>query len=260
MRMRKKPNLEKRMNETAELLIKSPENNKGSWRELFPGYEKLWLELGCGKGRFTAGTAAENPDAFIVAVEKVFDAMVVGMERVKAADLRNVRFVGSDVKLLGEMFASGEVDRIFINFCDPWPKSSDAKHRLTAPDFLRSYASLLPIGGEICFKTDNFPLFDWSEKVLREEGWDISFFTTDLHKDGINGIMTDYEAKFHAEGIKINRLVAVKTEKTLTLAAGPHERLRDASLADAIANILKAREEEKTRAKAEAEKSGEALK
>ena len=132
-----------------------------------------------------------------------------------------------------EMFAPGEVDRIYINFCDPWPKSRDAKFRLTAPAFLRSYADALPIGGEIHFKTDNAPLFDWSAGIFAEEGWEVKELTHDLHANGPVGIMTDYEAKFYAEGLKINRLVAVKTEKTKTTAAGEPPRLRNAALSDA---------------------------
>ncbi len=233
MRMRKKPNLLPRMEKAEATLIKEPETMPGKWREVFPGYKELWLELGCGKGRFTADTAEANPDAFLVAIEKVPDAMVVGMERVLGRGIENVRFMDRDVILLPEIFAPGEVDRVFVNFCDPWPKSRDAKHRLTAPGFQRLYADVLPIGGEIHFKTDNLPLFQWSLEQFELEGWTLKEVTNDLHANGICGIMTDYEAKFHAEGIKINRLVAVKTEKTKCTADGEVERLRNASLSDA---------------------------
>ncbi len=233
MRMRKKPNLLPRMEKAGSALIKEPETMPGKWKESFPGYKELWLELGCGKGRFTADTAEANPEIFLVAVEKVPDAMVVGMERVVSRGIENVRFMDRDVVLLPEIFAMGEVDRVFVNFCDPWPKSRDAKHRLTAPGFQRLYADVLPIGGEIHFKTDNLPLFQWSLEQFALEGWDLKEVTNDLHENGICGIMTDYEAKFHAEGIKINRLVAVKTASTKTTADGEVERLRNASLSDA---------------------------
>jgi len=233
MRMRKKPNLLPRMEKAGATLIKEPETMPGKWKESFPGYKELWLELGCGKGRFTADTADANPEAFLVAIEKVPDAMVVGMERVVSRGIENVRFMDRDVVLLPEIFAAGEVDRVFINFCDPWPKSRDAKHRLTAPGFQRLYADVLPLGGEIHFKTDNLPLFQWSLEQFALEGWELKEVTNDLHANGICGIMTDYEAKFHAEGIKINRLVAVKTADTKTTADGEVERLRNASLSDA---------------------------
>ena len=138
-----------------------------------------------------------------------------------------------DALELGEVFENAEIERIFINFCDPWPKSRDAKHRLTAPGCLRSYADLLPTGGEIHFKTDNRPLFDWSVEQFNAEGWELREVKNDLHADGVAGVMTDYEAKFHAQGVKINRLVAVKTEKTKTTASGQVPRLRDAALSDA---------------------------
>ena len=233
MRMRKKPNLVPRMEKCAAVQVTEPKARRGVWRETLPECREIWLELGCGKGRFTAGTAGAYPDIMLLAVERVADAMVTGMERVCEMGIGNVRFMDMDALELPEVFAPGEVQRIFINFCDPWPKSRDAKHRLTAPGFLRSYADLLPVGGEIHFKTDNRPLFDWSREQLCAEGWELREITNDLHEKGIVGIMTDYEAKFHGMGIKINRLVAVKTTGTLGSAAGVPERLRDQALSDA---------------------------
>lgn len=233
MRMRKKPNLLPRMERAAAVQITDPETYPGLWRERLPGYSALHLELGCGKGRFTADTAAQNPDILLVAVEKVPDAMVVGMERVTERGIGNVRFIDRDVTLLPCIFAKGEVDRIYLNFCDPWPKSRYAKNRLTAPGFLRLYADALPVGGQIHFKTDNRPLFDWSVEQLQAEGWAIGELTNDLHEHGVCGVMTDYEAKFHAEGVPINRLVATRTAQTKTTADGTPGRLYNASLRDA---------------------------
>ena len=234
MRMRKKPNLLPRMERAASVLITAPEELPDQWRARFPGYEALHLELGCGKGRFTADTAAAAPEVLLVAVEKVPDAMVVGMERAIERGLKNVRFLDRDVTLLPEIFAPGEVDRIYLNFCDPWPKSRDAKHRLTAPGFLRLYADALAEGGQLWFKTDNLPLFQWSVEQFTAEGWALSEVTNDLHANGVQGIMTDYEAKFHAQGVKINRLVATRTAETKTMARdGAPARLYDAGLSDA---------------------------
>lgn len=216
-----------------ELMEKVPAEVKGSWRNRYPDYKELHLEIGCGKGRFTVETAKANPDILLVAVERVPSAMVMAMERVRNEEVNNVVFIDADAAKLSEMFAPGEVDRIYINFCDPWPKSRDAKFRLTAPAFLRSYADALPTGGEIHFKTDNTPLFDWSTGIFGEEGWEVRELTHDLHENGPVGVMTDYEVKFYAEGQKINRLVAVKTEKTKTTAAGEPPRLRNAALSDA---------------------------
>ena len=233
MRMRKRPNLEPRMARCAALMIDDPETMRGRWAESFPGYKNIFLELGCGKGRFTADTAGNNPDTLFIALEKVPDAMVIAMERVKERGIENVRFIDGFAEKLTEIFAPGETDRIYINFCDPWPKSRDAKFRLTAPGFLRMYSSILAPGGEIHFKTDNTPLFDWSAEQFNTECWALSELTHDLHKNGAVGIMTDYEAKFYAEGLKINRLVAEKTADTRDVSAGPVPRLRNAALSDA---------------------------
>lgn len=233
MRMRKKPNLIPRMERASAVQIETPESYQGNWRASFPQYDELHLELGCGKGRFTADTAELNPNVFLVAVEKVRDAMVVGMERATERGLTNVRFVDMDVAQINEVFAPNEVNRIYLNFCDPWPKSRDAKHRLTAPGFLRKYASVLPINGQIHFKTDNLPLFQWSLEQFQKEGWTLTEVSNDLHENGICGVMTDYEAKFHEQGIKINRLVAIKTAETKTTADGIPARLYDSGLSDA---------------------------
>ena len=150
------------MERCTRVLISDPEERKGKWRELIPEAKEVFLELGCGKGRFTAETAAQNPQALYIAVERVPDAMVIAMERVCAQELHNVFFVDGDVAQLPLFFAPGEVDRIYINFCDPWPSNRHAKRRLTHPDFLLRYRQVLAEAGEIHFKTDNRDLFEWS--------------------------------------------------------------------------------------------------
>lgn len=198
------------MERCAALKDASPEENFGRWLAVFPDFEELHLELGCGKGRFTAEMAEHNPNIFFAAVEKVPDALVVAMERAFDQGLQNVRFLECDAANLSEMFAPGEASRIYINFPDPWRKTKQYKRRLTAPSFLKIYADLLAEGGEVWFKTDNVPLFEWSIEQFSENGWALRDVTRDLHKNGPQGVMTDYEAKFHAEGVKINRLVAVR--------------------------------------------------
>lgn len=210
MRMRKKPNLIPRMEACADVQIMNPEDYRGKWLEAFPGYKELRVELGCGKGRFTADTAAAEPDVLFVAIERVPDAMVVAMERVCQGELKNVRFIDVDAVRSLEIFAEGEVSRIYINFPDPWRKSRQYKRRLTAPTFLKLYEQLLAPGAEIWFKTDNRPLFDWSVETMEENGWTLTEVTNDLHTNGPVGVMTDYEAKFYGEGVPINRLVAKK--------------------------------------------------
>lgn len=210
MRIRKKPNLIPRMERCAHVKIDDPAALKGEWKSNFPNYEQLWLEIGCGKGRFTAETAVQNPNCFLVAIEKVPDAMIMGMERCFDRKLENVRFIDGDALALPILFDRSELDRIFLNFCDPWPKSRDAKHRLTSPGFLKIYEEILKPQGEIHFKTDNDALFEYSLDIFKEEGWILSDVTRNLHEHGIVGVMTDYESKFHEQGVSINRLVAKK--------------------------------------------------
>lgn len=212
MRMRKKKNLAPRMERCDEFWIREPEEYKGKWRALMPNCRELRLELGCGKGGFTVKTAQAEPDVLIIAVERVPDAMVIAMERAEQMELQNVYFVDADADRLPDYFEPGEVDRIYLNFSDPWPSNRHAKRRLTHPDFLNKYAWVLKDRGEVHFKTDNHDLFEWSLFQFPKAGFDLEQVTRDLHANGIQGIMTDYEAKFHALGQPINRCVGVKKE------------------------------------------------
>ena len=212
MRMRKKKNLIPRMERCAERLIRDPYDRPGRWRELMPQAREIHLELGCGKGRFTAGTAAAEPDVLFLAVEMVPDAMVVAMERCVGAGLSNVFFLSANADQVPYFFAPGEVDRIYINFCDPWPSGRHAKRRLTHGNFLKLYRQVLKMGGQIHFKTDNQPLFEFSVEELPRFGFRLSEVTRDLHGNGPVGIMTDYEAKFFGLGQPIGRCVGTMVE------------------------------------------------
>ena len=218
------------MERCREYLVEEPAEKRGAWRE---EGRKLLLELGCGKGSFTCALSERERDAEILAIEKVPDAMILAMEKAKALKLTNVRFLDFDAAGLREIFAPGEVDRIYINFCDPWPKSRDAKFRLTAPSFLRIYADILAEEGEVCFKTDNLPLFLWSKEQFENEGWELKEVTADLHAGGIRGILTDYEKRFLEQGVAIKSLTAVKRDSTRNGSAGEPPRLRNAALSDA---------------------------
>ncbi len=203
MRMRKKPNLIPRMERCAAVQIMEPEALRGRWGEEFSSYREIWLELGCGKGRFTCELAQRNPEVLLLALEKVPDAMVVAMERVTEQNIPNVRFLDRDAELLPEIFAPGEIVRLFVNFPDPWPKKKQYKRRLTAPAFLERYKALLPEGGELWFKTDNADLYDWSLETLKSCGW-----TLRPMPEGTP--MTDYEARFTAMGLPIHRIIGVR--------------------------------------------------
>lgn len=210
MRMRKKPNLGQRMERCAQFLQEEPEKLRGQWRNLKTEARQLWLELGCGKGKFTAEMAEQNPDVLYLAVERVPDAMVVAMERCAAKGLTNVFFVDGDAASLRNFFAPGEVDRLFINFCDPWPSNRHARRRLTHRDFLVLYRGILRDGGEVHFKTDNRDLFEYSLFQFPKAGYTLTEVTRNLHEHGIQGVMTDYEEKFYRAGTPINRCVGTK--------------------------------------------------
>lgn len=228
MRMRKKKNLVSRMEACEALLVADPAAEKGRWRERKPDAAKLRLELGCGKGRFTAETAAAHPEDLYVAVERVPDAMVIAMERCRALGLTNVFFIDGDAAALDRYFAPGEVDLLYINFCDPWPSVKHSRRRLTHVNFLRSYRRVLKEGGQIHFKTDNHDLFEWSLFQFPKAGFALSEVTRNLHEHGVQGVMTDYEEKFHALGTPINRCV------------GTMEALPDVPLVDGLARRLPA--------------------
>ena len=209
MRMRKMKNLEPRMERCAALRVQSPAEKKGHWRDLMPGCAALWVEVGCGKGKFTAETAQANPDVLLIAVERCREAMVVAMEKAQAMGLTNVYYIDMDVAEIENIFAPGEIDRLFINFPDPWPRKKNAKRRLTHRGFLDKYCRVVKEGGEFHFKTDNAPLFAFSLEEFAACGLETKNVTDDLHKDGVVGIMTGYEEKFHELGTPIHRCEVV---------------------------------------------------
>ncbi len=212
MRMRKKPNLIPRLEACGAIIIQNPAEHRGRWRELLPGCREVRVELGCGKGRFTVGTAQAEPDVLFVAVERVPDAMVVAAERAKELGLANTYFIDADAADLEDYFAPSEVGRIYINFCDPWPGARYAKRRLTHPGFLLKDRKVLQEGGQIHFKSDNHDLFEWSLFQFPKAGFALSEVTRDLHGSGPVGVMTDYEEKFYQEGKPINRCVGTMGE------------------------------------------------
>ena len=214
-------NLDSRMEATAAYRIEEPALKRGAWRALKPDCTALWVEVGCGKGKFTVETAAANPDVLLVAVERCREAMVVAMEKAQSMGLTNVVFIDMDVANMQEIFEAHEIDRLFINFPDPWPRKKNAKRRLTHRSFLYKYCQCVKEGGEIHYKTDNAPLFEFSVEEFEICGLEVKNLTRDLHKDGIVGIMTGYEEKFHGLGTPINRCEVVckpfelpKEEKT----------------------------------------------
>ncbi len=200
MRMRKKKNGEKRMAECADYII----------TEKPCGLSGIMLEIGCGKGGFISQIAQKYPEAQFVAVEKMSDVMLLAAEKIKRLELKNVKFINTDAVTLPEYFAEGSVDRIYLNFSDPWPRPKHAKRRLTAPSYLEMYKKLLAPNGAIYLKTDNRILFDYSLETLEAAGFRLEKLTYDLHASEyeVDNLHTEYEDNFSAKGFTINRVEA----------------------------------------------------
>ena len=209
MRMRKKKHTDDRLCACGEYFCASPILNRGKWHTLSQN-RPIYLEIGCGKGTFICETARRHPENFYIAIEKVRDVLVMAIEKVKDAGLTNVIFSDIDAEKLTDVFADGEVSGIFLNFSDPWPKKKHADRRLTHASFLKLYRRVLSPDGRVFFKTDNRPLFDFSVEELKENGWELSDLTYDLHHSEYqkDNIITEYEATFSAKGFSINRVVA----------------------------------------------------
>ncbi len=212
MRMRKKKHGAERINACSEFILQNTVINKENVINIFGSDQNrpLWLEIGCGKGAFICGLAEKYKDTNLIALERVADVAVLAMEKCKAAELANVRFIVGDIAKLWDVFGSGSVDRIYLNFSDPWPKAGHAKRRLTHRNFLEQYKRILKPDGAIFFKTDNRGLFDFSLDEFRECGFRLENLTYDLHRSqwAAENIMTEYEKNFSEKGFTINRVEA----------------------------------------------------
>ena len=194
-----------------EYCIQEPEPLRGNWRAgLFHNEHPLHVEIGMGKGDFIHELATEYPDINYLGIEKYSSVLYRAVEKRAQTELDNLFFLRFDATGLDTVFADGEIDRIYLNFSDPWPKDRHAKRRLTSPYFLGLYERLLTGDGIIQFKTDNRGLFDYSVETVEASGvWEIREITYDLHhSDQLAGnVMTEYEKKFVAQGHPICRMV-----------------------------------------------------
>ena len=213
MRMRKKKNCAERMERCSGIWIKNPADYKGRWSELFKNDNPIHIEIGCGKGSFVAGMAKMYPDINFIAIEKVEDVIVMAMEKAAAAELENVIFADIDAQVLTDIFEKGEISRIYLNFSDPWKKNKQAKRRLTHKNFLDKYKQVLNEGDYIWFKTDNRKLFEFSLNELSGFGLVLSNITFDLHATGLPNIVTEYEERFAAQGMRIYRVEARRRDR-----------------------------------------------
>ncbi len=222
MRIRKKKWAEPEL-KSVSYYIQEPTQHKGHWRDLYAQKAPLWLEIGCGKGNFVAQMALENPNVNFVAVDIKIDMLGVAKRNIESMFAQanrtpdNIRLTVFNVeKALTVFDEEDKIERMFINFCNPWPKPKDKKHRLTHSRQLEIYKNFLVKGGEIWFKTDDDQLFKESQRYFDECGFTIRYITEDLHKSDFDGSSpaTEHERMFTEQGIPTKFLIAVCPGKT----------------------------------------------
>ncbi len=209
MRLRKKPGIREALRDFAGIVV-APRPG-GGWDGEFGRKAPLHVELGVGKGSFISELAAREPGIDFVGIEAQPEVLFQAAKKVAAREVRNVRLLDFDVSGIVDIFAPGEVSRLYINFCDPWPKKRHAKRRLTAARFLEKYRAIMAAGGDLFFKTDNAALFAFSLEEFAQAGLEVRNATNDLPAGGAGGndIMTEYERRFRGLGVKINRCEVV---------------------------------------------------
>ncbi len=213
MRLRNIPGSKEVITESA-YVVQNPETHKGKWNELFSNNNPIHIEVGMGKGRFIMDMASVHPDINYIGIE-MYDSVLlraVQKREQREEELTNLFFIRMDARLLPDIFEKGEVERVYLNFSDPWPKERHAKKRLTSIQFLERYDKILKEGGLVEFKTDNKDLFEFSLEEVQEAGWTLLAHTFDLHNtpDMVEGnVMTEYEEKFSSMGNPIHKLIAV---------------------------------------------------
>ncbi|MFC0562021.1 tRNA (guanosine(46)-N7)-methyltransferase TrmB [Halalkalibacter alkalisediminis] len=206
MRLRNIPGAKDEMNQNPNIVISNPSQHKGNWSKLFNNDHPIHVEVGTGKGQFLIGMSMLNPEINYIGIEKYESVLLRALERSKESEQENVKFLNEDVGNLLDFFAPGEIDRVFINFTDPWPKNRHEKRRLTYKGFLKLYEEILNPEGEIHFKTDNQGLFEYSLESFSRYGMSLHNVSLDLHKSGIEGnVMTEYEERFSRKGMRIYR-------------------------------------------------------
>lgn len=196
----------------SEYAVSAPEHLKGAWKEEFGNNNPIYIEIGMGKGRFIIDNAKTYPEINFIGIEKYPSVQIKAVQKLQSEErLTNLRLICINAELIENIFKSGEVDRIYLNFSDPWPKDRHAKRRLTSREYLKRYEKVLSEDGNLEFKTDNIGLFDFSLQEIEETDWILTAKTNDLHNDEIlsqGNIMTEYEEKFHLQGHPINKLIA----------------------------------------------------
>ena len=191
--------------------VDNPYEYKNNWHKLFNNNNPIYIEIGMGKGGFIIENAKRYPNINFIGIEKYDSVIVRAIQKSNELELNNLKIVRIDANKLNEIFDK-EIDTIYLNFSDPWPKDRHAKRRLTSPVFLNIYDNIFKDTKRIIMKTDNNDLFNYSLDTLNEHGYEIIFKTDNLNCLDESNIMTEYETKFYNKGIKINKLEAIKND------------------------------------------------
>lgn len=194
----------------SEFVVQEPTEYKGRWKELFDTPGELHIEVGMGKGRFLNEMARLHPEINYIGIEMYSSVLLRALQKMEADPLQNLRFLCMDARLLPEVFKKGEVDHIYLNFSDPWPKDRHAKRRLPSRQFLARFDQILKPEGRLSFKTDNRDLFDFAVEELEPAGWKAEVITYDLHHDAVlceGNVMTEYEERFSSKGNPIYKYI-----------------------------------------------------
>ena len=214
MRLRNIPGAKQAITDSP-FVVQEPMDKKGKWEKVFPAKRPMHMEVGMGKGRFLMDMARLYPEKNYLGVEMYDSVLLRALQKRQEEELDNLLFLCVDARHLPDIFEKGEIDRIYLNFSDPWPKARHAKRRLTSGEFLKRYAQILLPGSTIEFKTDNRDLFSFSlDEVKDSEDFKLEAYTFDLHQDpkmNAGNVMTEYEEKFSSQGNPIYKLIAVKT-------------------------------------------------
>lgn len=211
MRLRKVKDVDDKIKEYDGLIIFEPEKQKGSWHKLFKNDNPIQMEIGMGKGKFIREMALRNPDINFVGCELSKSILYKACK--KLTDIPNLLLINYDASKLEDVFSKGEIDKIYLNFSDPWPKSRHEKRRLTSDEFLKVYENILKDNSEIEFKTDNRGLFEYSVISLNKQGYDFLEISFDLHNSNKEDIVTtEYEDRFSNQG-NVIYYIKVKVNK-----------------------------------------------
>lgn len=195
--------------EASSLTITEPQKYKGKWKEEFKNQNDIYLELGCGRGKFLYTQALNNTNINYIGIDLKDEVLIYALKKLQEAEVTNARIMPMNIAQIEEVFDKDEISRIYINFCNPWPKRRQKKRRLTHTVFLNRYRKFLKLGSEIWFKTDDRELFEESQEYFKENDFEIKYLTYDLHSsDFAENVVTEYEEKFTSLGMKTMFLIA----------------------------------------------------